>query len=248
MTDSSITRGGATSEFRIGNVLSQAWTVFANNFVVFFVIMLIVSLPNLLVATPGTENVAANPSAFFWKLGVALLLAIILNTLGEAVIVYGAFQSLRGQEVRLGEALQKGLARFLPILGLGVLSGIAIMFGFLLLVVPGLFLLVMWSVALPVCVLEGLGPTTSLSRSSALTKGHRWQIFGIVLLVFIANGVVGFVLDKIFSSAGVMTTAKGRGLTVAIFVNDVPLPPDGDPIREGKVIGRLCEILYQNCP
>ena len=45
-----------------------------------------------------------------------------------------------------------------------------------------------------------------------------------------------------------MTTANGRSLTVAIFVNDVPLPLGGDPAREGKVIGRLCEIIYQNSP
>jgi D-alanyl-D-alanine carboxypeptidase/D-alanyl-D-alanine-endopeptidase (penicillin-binding protein 4) len=50
------------------------------------------------------------------------------------------------------------------------------------------------------------------------------------------------------SLAGVMTTVKGRGLTFAVFVNDVPLSQDGDPLRVGKVIGRLCEILYQNSP
>ena len=58
----------------------------------------------------------------------------------------------------------------------------------------------------------------------------------------------GRLLLRSKSMAGVMTTADGRGLTFAIFVNDVPLPPGGDPIREGKVIGRLCEILYQNRP
>ncbi len=50
------------------------------------------------------------------------------------------------------------------------------------------------------------------------------------------------------SLAGVMTTATGRGLTLAIFLNDVPLPPDDDPTLEGKVIGHLCEIIFQNCP
>jgi D-alanyl-D-alanine carboxypeptidase/D-alanyl-D-alanine-endopeptidase (penicillin-binding protein 4) len=48
--------------------------------------------------------------------------------------------------------------------------------------------------------------------------------------------------------AGVLTTANGRTLYVALFVNDVPLPQGGDPIREGKALGRLCEIIYQNAP
>lgn len=58
----------------------------------------------------------------------------------------------------------------------------------------------------------------------------------------------GRLLERAKSLAGVMTTASGRALTLVIFVNDVPLPPGGDPIREGKVIGHLCEILYQDGP
>jgi D-alanyl-D-alanine carboxypeptidase/D-alanyl-D-alanine-endopeptidase (penicillin-binding protein 4) len=50
------------------------------------------------------------------------------------------------------------------------------------------------------------------------------------------------------SLAGYMTTAKGRTLVYAIFVNDVPLPKGIEPAREGKVIGRLCEIIYEYAP
>jgi D-alanyl-D-alanine carboxypeptidase/D-alanyl-D-alanine-endopeptidase (penicillin-binding protein 4) len=46
--------------------------------------------------------------------------------------------------------------------------------------------------------------------------------------------------------AGVMTTAGGRELVVAMFVNDVLMPPKVEPTREGKVLGRICEILYQH--
>jgi len=35
---------------------------------------------------------------------------------------------------------------------------------------------------------------------------------------------------------------------VAIFVNKVPLPKGVLPTREGKVIGRLCEVIYQHTP
>jgi serine-type D-Ala-D-Ala carboxypeptidase/endopeptidase (penicillin-binding protein 4) len=48
--------------------------------------------------------------------------------------------------------------------------------------------------------------------------------------------------------AGTMTTASGRTLILAIFVNDVPLPKGVTPTREGKVLGKLCEILYQDGP
>jgi D-alanyl-D-alanine carboxypeptidase/D-alanyl-D-alanine-endopeptidase (penicillin-binding protein 4) len=48
--------------------------------------------------------------------------------------------------------------------------------------------------------------------------------------------------------AGTMTTASGRTLFLAMFVNDVPLPRGVTPTREGKVLGKLCEILYQDGP
>jgi D-alanyl-D-alanine carboxypeptidase/D-alanyl-D-alanine-endopeptidase (penicillin-binding protein 4) len=48
--------------------------------------------------------------------------------------------------------------------------------------------------------------------------------------------------------AGVMTTKAGTTLYVALFVNNVPLPKGVTSTREGKVLGRLCEILYEHGP
>jgi D-alanyl-D-alanine carboxypeptidase/D-alanyl-D-alanine-endopeptidase (penicillin-binding protein 4) len=45
---------------------------------------------------------------------------------------------------------------------------------------------------------------------------------------------------------GVMTTAGGRPLVFAMFVNDVPLPKGVQPAREGRTLGKLCEIIYQH--
>jgi D-alanyl-D-alanine carboxypeptidase/D-alanyl-D-alanine-endopeptidase (penicillin-binding protein 4) len=50
------------------------------------------------------------------------------------------------------------------------------------------------------------------------------------------------------SLAGVMTAASGKTLYFAIFLNDLPLPSTGGTLREGKQLGRLCEIIYDNAP
>jgi D-alanyl-D-alanine carboxypeptidase/D-alanyl-D-alanine-endopeptidase (penicillin-binding protein 4) len=50
------------------------------------------------------------------------------------------------------------------------------------------------------------------------------------------------------SLAGVMTAANGRALYFAIFLNDMPLPQTGGTQREGKQLGHLCEVIYQNAP
>lgn len=48
--------------------------------------------------------------------------------------------------------------------------------------------------------------------------------------------------------AGYMTTAKGRELTIAFFINAVPLPAGVTSVREGKMLGHLCEVVYLNAP
>lgn len=48
--------------------------------------------------------------------------------------------------------------------------------------------------------------------------------------------------------AGVMATKTGTTLLFAMFVNNVPVPKSVGSGREGKALGRLCEILYENGP
>ena len=50
------------------------------------------------------------------------------------------------------------------------------------------------------------------------------------------------------SLAGLMTTKSGRNLVFALFINDVLLPPGVDSRREGKLLGRLCERIYEDTP
>ncbi|HTD35811.1 MAG TPA: hypothetical protein VK665_19330, partial [Candidatus Elarobacter sp.] len=54
--------------------------------------------------------------------------------------------------------------------------------------------MVVFYVAIPACVVERLSPSQSLSRSSQLTSGYRWQIFGAAFLVFIAAFLVEIVI------------------------------------------------------
>ncbi|MBA4188532.1 MAG: D-alanyl-D-alanine carboxypeptidase/D-alanyl-D-alanine-endopeptidase [Planctomycetaceae bacterium] len=56
------------------------------------------------------------------------------------------------------------------------------------------------------------------------------------------------VLLKSKALAGTMTTKAGTPLYLAIFVNNVPLPTGIGPGREGKLLGKLCEILHDAGP
>ncbi|MBV9342173.1 MAG: hypothetical protein JO159_14970, partial [Acidobacteria bacterium] len=72
---------------------------------------------------------------------------------------------------------------------------IAAFLGFLLLVIPGIYLLLMWSLAIPVTVLEGGGLNLSTARSRQLTNGSRGRIFIIYLLIVVLAIVISVVIE-----------------------------------------------------
>jgi hypothetical protein len=201
-----------SAEFRVGTVLSRAWRIFAPNSPVFVAITFIVALPNFVYLTRDPTLPGYLPAVFG-----AMFAGIVMNAIGKAVILFASFQQLRGEPVRVASALQRALARFLPLIGLGFLYGLGIFFGMLLLIVPGIILITMWLVAVPVCVVEGEGPFASLSRSAELTKGHRWQIFGIIVLLGIANGVGAFLLGFALARAGLVVTALASVIWAAVW-------------------------------
>jgi len=94
------------------------------------------------------------------------------------------------------------------LLALSTLSKLALGLGGVLAIVVGLVLVTLWAVAGPVCLVEGKGPIASLGRSRHLTKGRRWKIFGLLLLVIIVLFAVAFIimLGALFSA---MQTSLG---------------------------------------
>ena len=93
----------------------------------------------------------------------------------------------------------------LPLVGLAIVAGIGIAIGFVLLIVPGLILLTIWSVAAPVMVIEHPGVFTALGRSRELVRGYGWPVFGTIVLavlIDIAVNIVAAIVASGLSDAG----------------------------------------------
>ena len=81
----------------------------------------------------------------------------------------------------------------------GLLLGIAIAIGFLLLIVPGLFLITIWIAVIPAIVLENRGIGESFGRSRELVRGNGWNVFGVIVLTFLILIGVGIVVGLVLS-------------------------------------------------
>ncbi len=95
-----------------------------------------------------------------------------------------------------------------PLLGVSLLFAIGVAIGFVLLIVPGLILLTIWSVVAPVTVLERPGVFAAFGRSRRLVRGNGWRVFGLIVLVYLLTVVVALVAAAIAAPLGHV----GRGL------------------------------------
>jgi hypothetical protein len=219
------------SEFRIGGVISQGFSVFFRNIGAFLVLGAIVLSPlavlNLIylegfvgAGIPGADGVdpsvdiagddMPDPRAIGFGLAYGLL-QLLLSVLLTVAAVFLTVREIRGQRASVGEALRIGLGRVLPVLGVAILVSLAIGLGFIALVVPGLILLVMFWVAVPVAVVEQPGVLASLRRSAALTRGHRWKIFAILLIMMLIAigfsplaGIAAWLISSVFGTFGIV--------------------------------------------
>jgi len=214
MSDTSTATRFAAGDFSVGRVLNRTFSVLTGNFLTFFTVTTVASLPTVLLSESPTLMTSGSPTFTTRALSgenltltigflfLGMFVSIVLYTLSQAIVLFGAFQDMRGRPVSLVESLQVGLRRFFPIIGLAIstsfLAGLAIIF----FIVPGLILFTMWFVATPVCVVERLGPFASMGRSRRLTKGYRWRVFGLILLLVLISVIVSPTLGAALGAMG----------------------------------------------
>jgi hypothetical protein len=91
---------------------------------------------------------------------------------------------------------------FRPIVGVGFVQTAVAFIGGFLLIIPGVFGATMLYVATPVCLIEQRRTWPSLLRSAVLTKGYRWSVFGLLMVVNLVPTVALGVVYVLMSRSG----------------------------------------------
>ena len=158
---------------------------------------------------------------------VIAFISLVAYLLIQAALAFGALQHLRGGPVSIGACLSNGLAALprvvlasLVLAVVGGLIGIVValilsvvmsalgLFGLIVgigAVVLFLFAITMIWVFVPAIVVERAGALACFGRSMELTRGRRWQIFAILVLLTIANWVVSFISNALANVAPVVS-------------------------------------------
>lgn len=187
----SVAAGGEERSVSIGRVFSRAFgTIGSNPIATLGIALLFSALPWMLIiyaiASLGIEAFAAlGPTATIAVAIFSALVFVLLSMITQGALVRSTVAYSQGRKASFAESAMAGLAVVLPLFLLGLLSALGFLLGVILLVVPGVILYVMWSVAAPALVEERLGPIEAFRRSHYLTRGTRWKIFALMLLLVI---------------------------------------------------------------
>jgi hypothetical protein len=111
-------------------------------------------------------------------------LASIVGTFWLQGALVEAVQDVRDgkQDLSIGALFGRVQPRLPALIVAGILAGLGIALGLVLLIIPGLFLLTIWSLIVPTIVLEGKSAGESFGRSRELVKGNGWSVFGVIAI------------------------------------------------------------------
>jgi hypothetical protein len=210
-----------SAQFSIGAVIGSSFGVYARNFVSFSILALLIGAISLvlgLLMPQPTEAEMMAGQVSWGAIGLGAIAAILVNGLTQAAIIYGTFQDLRGQKAGIGDCIARGLATMIPVIVGSILLSLGIGIAALFLIIPGIILALMWWVYIPVIVVEGKGVMGSFGRSRELTRGRRWHILGLLIVVILLSVVASFIVGLV---VGVAVLGGGGSVLVASILQYV---------------------------
>ncbi|MEZ0293975.1 MAG: hypothetical protein ACAH82_15650 [Solirubrobacteraceae bacterium] len=195
------------NEVNPGSVIGRAWAIYKTQFGTLIVAAAIVGLINL-VAT-----LLLGPFAGIISLIVSLFFV------GAVVNLVGDLEDGRRDEEL--SSLFSGVGPvFWQLLAVAILAGIGIAIGLVLLIIPGLILITIWAVVVPVVVLEKPGVFAAFGRSRELVRGHGWPVFGTLVvtwLITIGVAIVGGIIVAALGGADVIQAIVNWLLSAALL-------------------------------
>lgn len=153
---------------------------------------------------------------------VGAIVALVAGVLYTGFVVSLVADVRDGKrDFSVGDLLRKASHAILPLIGNGILFGIAVTIGFLLLIVPGLYLLTIWAVVAPAIVIERAGVIEAFGRSHELVRGNGWTVFGAIVVAFLiliaASAIAGALGAAIGDLAGRITLQVIANILAAPF-------------------------------
>lgn len=175
---------GRDYEVKIGDYFSRGWEIFkakAPLFVAFTLLLVLIQIVISILPAPIGTRSADGPSG-----GILSLAFNIVTPALTAGYYFVAFQIARNRNAVFNDFFQ-GFNKFLPLFLVSLVSGVLIAIGFLLLVLPGVYLAVAYLFAQPLVIDKSADFWQAMETSRKLVTKKWFSFFGLLLMIFLLN-------------------------------------------------------------
>jgi len=218
--------GVETGPLTLGEILDRMFSIYRKNFLMLVgiaglpyaaatvVIGFVVGLAALVTfgGAPDAARIGVGAAGGIFLIVIILMVfifvvAIILASLGT----YAAVWDIQvGRQTGIKRAYRVAWGHVGAAILAGILAGLAMMAGFVLLIIPGIIVYLALSLIYPVIIAEDSGGAESLGRSWELTRGYRWKIFVAVLVSFAVSAAITYGIQIPMAVIGSVSFAGGN--------------------------------------
>lgn len=193
---------------KIGEYIGSGWNLFQKNAGPFIGFTILVALINILIAK---INESASP--------VGSLISVMISGPLNAGFLIVAFKLLRGRATSFGDFF-RGFNYYLPLFLVSLVSGVMIGIGFILLIIPGIYLAVAYTFALPFVLEKKMNFWDAMELSRKLISKNWFAFFGFVIVL----GLINIAGALVFGLGLLVTIPLSVGAIAAAYADIVGLP------------------------
>jgi hypothetical protein len=196
----------------IGGVFSRTGDIYKQAFGTVWVVALILLVPMVIL-----NAIAADAGWFLNMIATVYQIIATVWLAGAVVKIVEDVEADGVVDASVGELFGLVAPRLFSLFLLSLVVGILVGIGFILFIIPGIILTLMWIVSTPSMMVEGKGVFDSMSRSSELTKENRMRILGVGILLIVAYIVVALIIALLAAITPILGIIGGIALLVAVY-------------------------------
>jgi hypothetical protein len=189
-------QSSSPANFALGDALSYGWNAYWKNVGPMLLIAVVVFAIQIAFSAIGNATDSVAVQVIFQLIGTLVSLLITLGWLRVSLEV------TNGVKPELGDVFKAN--GYGPFILASILFYIGVVIGFILLIIPGIIFIATFGFYGFVIAQRGdnVGVLESLQRSHEITRGHRWQLFGMAIVLFLVNlvGLLACIVGVVFTA------------------------------------------------
>jgi len=178
-------------QFSIGEILSESWKRFTENFKLILIITLIIYVPiNIILSLIPIEGSFEGFRIYF---KIIQFLESFIGIIATMAIAFLIKNKIDDKSISVEEAFKKSLSKWGTVIGTNILLGLFILGLTILLIIPGIIFGIYWAFTMFAVIFKNKSYKNALDYSKSIVKGRWWTVAGYSFVFGILAIIAGFI-------------------------------------------------------